>query len=809
MPVEPLPPALLFRPTDPSKLPFTTTAELPPPREPPGQKRAMDALRFGATIRQQGYNVFALGPPGLGKRHSIRAVLEQRAASEPPGDDWCYVHHFADENRPRCLRLPCGRGRALAKDVEAFIDAVSTRLPAAFQSDDYRRRAKELEKAHEDRCEVELAKAREQIQKLGLALVTSPNGFVIAPTKDGAVIPPDTFAALPEAERRGFQDLIEKAHGELETFAGKLPAFEHEHHDKLRELNRALASSTVSRLAAALREAWEGLPDVLAYLKAVEQDVVDNAGVFLDGDRDDEEESGPRLPRRARDEPRRLPRYQVNVLVSRELGRGAPVVLEERGGLRHLVGRVDHRQLFGALTTDLTLIKKGALHEANGGYLLLDALDVLQHPYVWDELKRALRLGLVHIESVGELMGLSAAASIEPEPIPLDVKVVLMGDRRIYAVLSALDPDFPELFKVAADFADEQPRTTESDVELARLLGQMARGDKLKALDASAVARVIEFAARSAGDAEKVTGHTRTLADVLREADAWATVAGHDLVLAEDVERALAEQERRASRVREQVHESIHRGLVLVATKGAAVGQVNGLAVVRTGSLDFGFPVRITARTRLGKGEVVDIEREATLGGPLHSKGVLIISGLLGARYTRDTPFSLSASVVFEQSYGPVEGDSASAAELFALLSSLAEVPLSQAIAVTGSVDQHGRIQPIGGVNEKVEGFFDVCRQAGLTGEQGVIVPAANVKHLMLKKDVVQAVKDGRFRVWAIEHVDEGLELLTGQPAGVAGSDGAFPPGTVNGKVAARLVALSEKARSFAKDTSDKPPAQS
>ncbi|MEW5742256.1 MAG: AAA family ATPase [Myxococcota bacterium] len=788
MGMEPLPPSLLFRRTDPSRFTFSSTKELPELREPPGQRRAIDALRFGAAIRQEGYNVFALGPPGLGKQHTVRTLLEQRAASEPPGEDWCYVHNFDETHRPRWLRLPAGRARELRSEVESFIDAVQTRLPAAFQSDEYRRRMKDLEKQHEAAREAALDKARGEVEKRGLALVRSPTGFALVPVKDGKLVEPEVFETFSDEEKRTYRQALEDARGDMEAFAEKLPGLEHEHQRRVRELNRALASSTVSRLAADLRDRFDGLPEVLAHLKALEKDVVENADEFLEGDG-----TAPGKKREA------STRYQVNVLVSREAGRGAPVVVQERCGLGHLVGRIEHRQIFGALTTDFTLIKPGALHEANGGYLLLDALRVLQHPYAWEELKRSLRARAVTIESISDLLGLSSTSILEPAPIPLEVKVVMLGDRWVYYLLSALDPDFPELFKVAADFADDLPRTPETDAEYARLVAEMARKNQLKPLDAEAVARVVEYASRFAGDSEKVTAHTRAVADVLREADYWATRDGKNLVGKAEVEHALEAQERRVDRLRERVYEEIHRGTLRIATKGTAVGQVNGLAVARAGELDFGFPVRITARTRLGKGEVVDIEREAELSGPIHSKGVLIISGLLGARYTRDQPFSLSASVVFEQSYGPVEGDSASAAELFALLSSLSDVPLKQSLAVTGSVDQHGRIQPIGGVNEKVEGFFAVCQQAGLTGEQGVIIPAANVKHLMLKREVVQAVESGRFRVWAIDTIDDGLALLTGVDAGVPGPDGNFPPESVNGKVAARLAALAEQARAFSR----------
>lgn len=798
MATEPLTPALLYRRTDPSRFRFTSTRELEGVDAPPGQGRPMDALRLGAAIRQEGFNIFALGPPGLGKQHAIRTVLEKRAAQEPPGDDWCYVHAFDTPQRPRCLRLPAGRAVQLKKNVETFIDAVSTRLPAAFQSDDYRRRVKELEKAHEETRDAALTRAREQVEQLGLALVRSPAGIALIPMKDGKLLEPDQFEALPDAEKTKIRAALDQAHATMEAFAETLPGLEHEHQHRLRELNRSLASTTVSGLASALRDQWDALEPVLGYLKAVERDVVEHFAAFL-GEDEKPDDGLPAMLRGARPEPRELDRYQVNVLVTREPGRGAPVVVEERPGVGHLVGRVEHRQIFGALVTDFTLIKKGALHEANGGYLLLDALKVLQHPYAWDELKRALRTRSIAIEPLSAVLGLTSTSTLEPEPLPLDVKVVLMGDRRVYEVLSTLDPDFPELFKVAADFADELPRTPDNEAEYARLLGDIARNNTLKALDPGAVARVIEFGARYAGDAEKVTTHTRVVADVLREADHWATLDGHDVIGAADVQRALDAQEHRGDRLRERVQEAIRRGTLLVSTKGAAVGQVNGLAVARVGELEFGHPMRITAQARLGKGEVVDIERESTLGGPLHSKGVLIITGLLGARYTRDKPFSLSASVVFEQSYGPVEGDSASAAELFALLSALAEVPLKQSLAVTGSVDQHGRIQPIGGVNEKIEGFFDVCRQAGLTGEQGVLIPRANVKHLMLKREVVDAVEAGRFRVWAIDSVDEGLALLTGLDAGERGADGHFPAASVNGKVAARLAALADHARAFAK----------
>jgi lon-related putative ATP-dependent protease len=465
------------------------------------------------------------------------------------------------------------------------------------------------------------------------------------------------------------------------------------------------------------------------------------------------------------------------------------------------VGRVEYVAELGNLVTDFTLIQAGALHRANGGYLIVDARRLLQQPLAWDELKRALRSKVIRIESIGQALSLTATASLEPEPIPLDTKVVLLGERYLYYLLSQLDPEFPELFKVAADFEEEVERDPEGERLYARLLGTFARREGLRPLDRGAVARAIEQASRRAADAERLQVHAETVADLMREADHLAGAAGAAVVTATHVQAALDAQVRRASRVRERIHEDIRRGTILIETRGEAVGQVNGLVVLQLGGYAFGRPSRITARVRLGSGSVVDIEKEVALGGPIHSKGVLILSGFLGQRFATERPLSLAASLVFEQSYSAVEGDSASCGELVALLSALAEVPVRQGRAITGSVNQHGQVQPIGGVNEKIEGFFDVCSAAGLTGEQGVLVPASNVKHLMLRSDVVEAAEKGLFHVWPIETVDQAVELLTGLPAGERGADGRYPEGTANRRVDDRLAAFAEKARNFGRGT--------
>jgi lon-related putative ATP-dependent protease len=536
---------------------------------------------------------------------------------------------------------------------------------------------------------------------------------------------------------------------------------------------------------------------VRAYLADVERDVIDGAERFLARSEDDPPDALLRaLHQRGGED--RFRRYRVNVMIDHAANHGAPVVYEDNPTHANLIGRIEHAAELGALITEFTLIRPGALHRANGGYLLLDAIKLLQQPFAWDAVKRALRTREIRIESLGQALGLPATVSLEPEPIPLDTKVVLLGDRVLYYLLAAHDPEFGDLFKVMADFEQDLDRSRDADIAYARLIAGLVRKHGLRAFDRGAVARVIEHASRLASDGDKLSLHLRSIVDLLHEAEHCASGAGRATTTADDVQAAIDAQLRRAGRIRERMLEAIRRKLVLIDTGGDRVGQVNGLSVIDLGGHGFGQPTRITARARVGDGKVIDIEREVELGGPIHSKGVLILSGLLGARYAPRLPLSLSATIVFEQSYGGVEGDSASLAELCALLSAIAEVPIRQSLAVTGSVNQHGELQPIGGVNEKIEGFFDVCCARGLTGEQGVVIPRSNVQHLMLRRDVVAAVADGKFHVHAATAVDEAIELLTGRAAGDRDHDGQFPVGSVNALVEARLVSFADDARRFA-----------
>lgn len=799
---KPLPPHKLYRKCDPASFDFETTDELEELSlgEIVGQERAVDAILFGIGIRREGYNLFALGPSGTGKRTTITQFLDQQAAMEPVPPDWCYVNNFAQPHKPRALKLPPGQGSMLCRDMEQLIEELLVAIPAAFESEDYRARRQEAQEEFEARQERAFNEIQQEASKHNIAVLRTPSGLLLAPLHEGEVISPDKFHKLPEEERKKFEESIAELQARLQETLHQVRQWEREAREKVKELDRQVAMLAVGHRIDELRQKYASLPDVVSYLDAVQQDIVKNVNEFREAQKSEEASQtamlGGALPRSLLGPPI-LRRYQVNVLVDHSESKGAPVVFEEYPTYNNLIGRIEHIAQMGALITDFNLIKPGALHRTNGGYLILDARQVLSQPYAWEGLKRALRAREIRIEPLGQALSLVSTVSLEPEPIPLDVKVILVGDRLLYYLLHQYDPDFSELFKVEVDFNEEMERNPENDLLYARMIATKARQEGLRPFDRGAVARIIEHSARMAGDAERLSTHMLSITDLLREADYWAAKAGNSIVTAADVQRAIDEQIHRADRVRELVQDSIRRGMILLDTTGERVGQINCLSFVRLGSFAFGQPNRVTARVRLGRGEVIDIEREVKLGGPIHSKGVLILSGFLAARYALDHPLSLSASLVFEQSYSGVEGDSASMAELCALLSALAGVPIKQSLAVTGSVSQHGEAQPVGGINEKIEGFFDVCKDRGLTGTQGVIIPAANVQHLMLREDVVRAAEAGLFHIYPVETVDQAIELLTGLPAGERDAEGNFPPGSINYLVEARLIELAEKQRRF------------
>jgi lon-related putative ATP-dependent protease len=797
-PGRPLPPALLYRACDPAELPFEQSGELEDLVEPIGQDRAVEAVRFAMAMRPKGYNVYALGASGTGKHTLVRDLLRRRAESAPTPPDWCYVNNFVDPQKPRRLQLPPGRGNGFREAMRRLVQELRAALPAAFERDDYRARRDVIDQRFKGRNEQSFGELQRRAEQKGITLLRTPMGLALAPRRDGKVLTPELFETLPEADRERVQRGLEETQGELEAIMQQVPQWEREHREALRELNRNTTGAAIALMMDELRAGYRDFPDVVQHLDAVEHDIKENADDFLTPAQPPQ---GMPVPAEEAMTEARFRRYQVNVIVDNGGQHGAPVIYEDNPTHQTLVGRVEYMARFGALVTDFNLLSSGALHRANGGYLILDAQRLLSGNLGWASLKRAVTAGEIRIETLEQLLSTASTVSLQPEPIPLDVKIVLLGPPTLYYLLSSLDDDFKELFKVGADFDDRIERTPQTTLLYARFIAGIARREKLLPFERGAVARVIERAARLVADADRLSAGLREIVDLLQEASQLAIGDGKTTVAAAEVQSAIDAQFRRGDRIYRRMQEEIGRKTIRIETDGEQIGQVNGLSVMTLGGLSFGKPTRITARIRLGRGEVVDIEREVELGGPLHSKGVLILSGFLGGRFGGTRPLSLNASLVFEQSYGGVDGDSASAAELFALLSALAEVPVSQSFAVTGSIDQLGRIQAIGGVNEKIEGFFDVCRINGVTGRQGVIIPASNVKHLMLHQDVVTAAAEERFRIVPIETVDQGMAFLTGLAAGDPDAEGNYPAGTVNQRIAARLDAFAAKATELARNT--------
>ncbi|NTU57397.1 MAG: AAA family ATPase [Chlorobiaceae bacterium] len=795
----------LFIRCDPGEFDFKTTADLDGTTEIAGQQRALDAIRLGMSIRHDGFNLFALGPSGTGKQSTVLQFLSTLTPEAPCPDDWCYVYNFEKTRTPKALRLPPGKACMLSNDLDHLVDTLFNVMPAAFSSEEYQSREKEIRESFQEKQASAIDKLELDAKQHDVSLIRTPGGFAFAPTLKGKVIESDDYMRLKKEKRDTIEMEIERLRDSLQSIMAQIPKWNRETLEKLNALNRDVSGFTIKPLFAEIRTKYRDLGDVVRHLDAIENDIVENFEQFLDQEPSDDEPPRTHTFRKPMNRSRFFIRYRVNVMIDNSRMNGAPVIIEDKPGCQNLIGDIEHTSQLGTLVTDFTLIKPGALHRANGGYLILDARRLLLEPFAWEALKKALRTRQVSIESLAQLYSLVSTISIEPEPIPLDVKVILLGERRLYYMLSTYDPDFNELFKVAADFEDEMDRNHETHLAYARLIGSMAVREKLCHFDREAVARVIEQGSRLTGDATKLTTNLQSICDLVHEANHRASGSGRDIVTAEDIQAVLDAQLYRASRMQERLREAIMRGTILIDTDSEKIGQINGLSVYSLGDRSFGLPCRITARARLGEGEVIDIEREVDMGGPIHSKGVMILSGFLGARYAADEPLSLSATLVFEQSYSGVEGDSASSAELYALLSAIAAIPIRQWLAVTGSVNQYGEVQAIGGVNEKIEGYFDLCSQRGLTGRHGVLIPASNVSNLMLRNDIVKAVESGLFAIYPVSHIDQGIELLTGIPAGEAGPDGAWPPGTVNRRVVERLKAMAEKQKSYEVDAKEKP----
>ncbi|MDD5410951.1 MAG: AAA family ATPase [Methylobacter sp.] len=787
----PLDPSQLYKPCNVEQLKFDSTEELEDIDITVGQERAMEAVKFGIHIHKNGYNIFAMAPSGTGKLTAIRQLVEHEASHQNVPADWCYVNNFNQPAKPTAVKLKAGHGKVFQQDMAKLIDELSVAIPAAFDGDEYRSRTGELESQTRQREINELSQLRDEAANAHIILMETPTGYAFSPANEkNEAIDPEQFNKLDKDEQHKIQNTIFELQERLAKLLKNFPAWRKETKRKLQALNREVAELAVNHSIDELIEKYAKQEAILNYLNAVQKDIIEHVRDFIP--HSEKIISFMELPQ----EPNPFKRYYVNLMVDFSDKKFAPVILEDHPNYSNLLGRIDHQAYMGSLVTDFTMIKPGALHRANGGYLIIDARKLLFQPYAWETIKRTLQSGEIRIESLERALSLISTSSLEPEPIPLDLKLILIGEPLIYYLLSAYDPEFHDLFKVAADF-DESVSRDDSNPDYARLLATIARRENLRPLSQNAVARVIEQSSRMVGDAEKLLTHLRSIKDLLTESNYWAQDNGHTLIAISDVQQAIDHKTRRLDKIREKLYENIHRGIVLIDTEGKVTGQVNGLSVLQLGEFTFGQPSRITATTRLGSGKVVDIEREIELGGPIHSKGVLILSSFIAARYSRKSPFSIAASLVFEQSYGHVEGDSASLAELCAILSSIAQIPLRQDLAVTGSINQLGYVQPIGGVNEKIEGFFDICAKKGLTGTQGVIIPATNVKHLMLRWDVVHAAQSGEFNIYAVTTIDEALELLTGMDAGIANEQGSYPPESFNGQVEAQLLQFTTLRKDF------------
>lgn len=780
--LKPLKPEQLYTACDTEQFSFDTTDQLPELKQIVGQERALQALHFGVGIQQEGYNLFVLGPTGLGKHTVVREYLKEQAIHKPPALDWVYVNNFEKPAQPLAISLEAGKGNEFRLDMLQLVEDLRSAIPTAFEAEEYHARIQDIEEELKSRLESAFNVLAEEAESHDIRLLRTPHGFAFAPVKDNEVLKPKDFEKLSEKEQKRISEMMDVMEEKLNSFLRMQPQLQRETRNKIKQLNREIVMFASEHIINELKNKYIDHKIIQQYLDAVQQDVLNNLQDFR------REEETPELMGIPLKEKPTFRRYAVNTLVEQSAKDGAPVVFEDNPNYISLVGAVEHTAHLGALETDFTLIKAGALHRANGGYLILDAIKLLTQPYAWEGLKRALLSQKIKIQSLGQIYSLVSTVSLEPEPIPLEIKVVLIGDRLLYYLLHAYDPEFKQLFKVAADFDDQLQRTGETQQVYAQLIATLIRRNKLKPFDRSAVACVIEHSARIVEDAEKLSTYIMDIADLLREADHYANQSNLPVVHRTEVQSAIDAQFYRGNRIYQHLQDEIGRGTIMIDIDGAKAGQINGLAVIELGDTRFATPTRITATTRLGSGEVIDIERETELGGAIHSKGVFILSAFLGERYAKNSPLSLSASLVFEQSYGMIEGDSASMAELCCLLSALAEIPIKQGIAMTGSVNQRGEAQAIGGVNEKIEGFFEVCKRQGLTGQQAVLIPTTNVKHLMLRHDVIDACRQGKFAVYAYNNLDEALEILTGMTAE-----------QVNGKVEARLEELESIHQEYAK----------
>ncbi len=786
---------------DPQSLGINSTQDLEELEEKiMAQERAVRALDFGLNLDDLDFHLYVAGSGALGATYIARSLVELQARERPRPSDWCYVYNFKDPDRPRALELPPGQGRLFQKDMAELVENLRHHLPEAFESETYLNRKEAIIREF-NRARAQIFEELEKkVRAEGFVLNVEPMGMMIIPAKeDGTPMSPEDVQQLPEERKEELKQKSAMLQKELNATARKIQQMEKELRKRLKDLDREIALNVVSNFVGELREKYAHLPEVLRYLNEVQEDILKHLDDFR-------QRSAPAPPAPF---PMPVPqpsftRYEVNVFVDNAETQGAPVVFEVNPTYTNLFGAIERKAQFGALLTDFTMLKAGSLHRANGGFIILRALDVLRSPFSWEGLKRTIKTRKIYLEDLAEQLGILTTKTLKPEPIPFRGKVILIGDPFIYHLLYLYDETFREIFKVKAHLDTWVDRDEERTRQFLRAVAGMVKRDGLRPVEASGLARLIEFSCELAGRQDKLSLKLPEIRDILKEANFWAGREGAEQITAAHVKKAIEERRFRASLPEERLQEMIEKDILHINVDGEAVGSINGLSVFDLGDYTFGRPTRITANISLGREGVVNIEREADLSGKIHTKGVMILSGFLRERFVQDKPLTLTATLCFEQSYGLVEGDSASTAELYALLSALSGVPLFQGIAVTGAISQKGEVQAVGGVKEKVEGFFKVCKAKGLTGKQGVIIPQANVADLMLADEVVEAISQGQFHLWAISRVEEGLEILTGRPAGARREDGTYPEGTIFYLVDQRLREMAEQVKKFGQEEKGK-----
>lgn len=787
---------------DPDQFDFETTDELDPLQGTVGQDRGVSALDFGFDIKTNGFNLYVAGQTGTGKNSTVRSFVQEQAKSEPVPNDLCYVNNFKEADKPNAIILPPGMGCGLVKDMDELVETSKAEIPRAFESENYEKRRNDvLNEVQQHRTRM-LNDLQKRAEEMDLAIEMTQIGIVTVPVVRGKPLSREDFERLPDDVKKEIQGRSDKLQDMIQQVLAKSRKMEKEAQQKIDDLDKEVALFAVGHMLDDLRNKYKDYEEVVEFLNQVQGDVLEHLDDFKASEK-------PKIALPGLEDLKSEPsfdRYTVNLIVNNLETEGAPVVIENNPTYYNLIGRVDFKARLGALTTDFSQIKAGAIHKANGGYLVMNAMDVLTSPMSWDALKRTIRSGEIRIENIAEGYGLIPTSSLRPEAIPINVKVVLIGNPYIYYLLYALDEDFRKLFKVKADFDTEMSRSDEHVEKYAQFIAARVKKANLMPFHKSGVARIVEYGSRLIGDKEKLSTRFIEIADIASEASFWASKNGNGAVMADDVAKAIEEKEYRSNLIEEKIQELMEQGVIMIDTEGEIIGQVNGLSVYSVGDYTFGRPSRITARTYIGKGGITNLERESKMSGPIHDKGVMILTGYLAGRYGQDKPLPLGASLTFEQLYSGVEGDSASSTELYALLSSLADVPIDQSIAVTGSVNQKGEIQPIGGVNFKIEGFYQVCKAKGLNGRQGVMIPHQNVRHLMLRDEVVQAVRDGKFHIWPVESIDQGIEILTGMPAGEADAQGNYPPDSIHGRVAHKLWTYADIIKEFQVEAEEQRP---